>query len=59
MKRLLVLLFVLLGTLGSVSLAPVSADPPTSCAAVTCLPCPEGFRQLQQPNNCCRCVPDP
>lgn len=59
MKRLWILVLVLLGVLGAVSLPTVSADPPTSCAAVLCQPCPEGFRLLFKPNNCCRCVPIP
>ena len=59
MKRLFALVLVLLGVLGSVALSPVSADPPIDCALVRCLPCPEGFRLLFKPNNCCRCVPIP
>lgn len=60
MKRLVLACFVLLAAWGVISWTPpVSADPPTSCAAVLCLPCPEGFRLLLKPNNCCRCVPFP
>lgn len=58
MKRLILAGLVTLGAWGAVSLPPVQADPPTPCAAVLCLPCPEGFRLLLKPNNCCRCVPD-
>lgn len=58
MKRMILAGVVTLGVWGLVSLTPVQADPPTSCAVVLCQPCPEGFRQLQKPNNCCRCVPD-
>jgi hypothetical protein len=59
MKRLVLLALVLLGVCGTVSLTPVNADQPIGCAAVRCAPCPEGFRLLFQPNNCCRCVPIP
>ena len=59
MKRCLLAGLVLLGAWGLVSLPPASADPPIDCALVRCLPCPEGFRLLGQPNNCCRCVPIP
>lgn len=59
MKRLVLLVAVLVVALGAVSLSPVSADPPIDCALVRCLPCPEGFRLLLQPHNCCRCVPIP
>jgi hypothetical protein len=59
MKRCCLACLVLLGALGLVSLPPAaSADPPIDCALVRCLPCPEGFRLLFKPNNCCRCVPD-
>lgn len=58
MKRLILAGFVTLGALVGAAIPPAQADPPTSCAAVTCLPCPEGFRQLLQPPQCCRCVPD-
>ncbi|HEX7185732.1 MAG TPA: hypothetical protein VF756_28165 [Thermoanaerobaculia bacterium] len=56
MKRLLL---VALTAWGVVTLTPAQADPPTNCAAVLCQPCPEGFRLLLKPNNCCRCVPIP
>lgn len=59
MKRMILAGLVMLGALGVASLPPAQADPPTSCAAVTCLPCPEGYRLLLKPNNCCRCVPFP
>ncbi len=59
MRRLMLLGLVTLGAWGVSHVPPAQADPPTSCAAVLCQPCPEGFRQLQRPNNCCRCVPIP
>jgi hypothetical protein len=59
MKRMILAGLVTLGALGVVSLPPAQADPPVSCSAVLCLPCPEGFRLLLKPNNCCRCVPIP
>ena len=59
MKRLILAALVMFGALGVVSLTPASADPPTSCILVLCQPCPEGFRLLFKPNNCCRCVPIP
>jgi len=59
MRRLILAGLVMLGAWGLTSLPPANADPPIDCALVRCLPCPEGFRLLQQPNNCCRCVPDP
>lgn len=59
MKRLMLAGLVTLGAWGVASLPPAQADPPIDCAAVRCLPCPEGFRLLLKPNNCCRCVPIP
>jgi hypothetical protein len=60
MKRMMLAGLVLLGAWGIIaSTPPASADRPTSCAAVLCAPCPEGFRLLLKPNNCCRCVPFP
>ena len=59
MRRLILAGLVMLGAWGAVSLAPANADPPIDCALVRCLPCPEGFRLLFKPNNCCRCVPIP
>jgi hypothetical protein len=59
MRRLILAGLVTLGAWGLTSLPPVSADPPLDCALVRCLPCPEGFRLLLKPNNCCRCVPIP
>jgi hypothetical protein len=59
MKRLILAGAVTLGVWGLVSLPSVQAAPPTPCIAVLCQPCPEGFRLLFKPNNCCRCVPDP
>ena len=33
------------------------ADPPLdNCAAVLCLPCPDGYVAAPTPGNCCRCV---
>ena len=33
------------------------ADPPLdNCAAVLCLPCPDGYVAAPSPGNCCRCV---
>ena len=58
MKRLVLAGLVMLGAWGAVSLAPANAAP-IDCAVVRCAPCPEGFRLLFQPNNCCRCVPIP
>ena len=35
----------------------VRADPPLDhCAAVLCLPCPEGTVASPVPGNCCRCI---
>jgi hypothetical protein len=60
MRRLVLAGLVTLGAWGLISLPPsASADPPIDCALVRCLPCPEGFRLLFKPNNCCRCVPIP
>ena len=59
MRRLILAGLVTLGAWGLTSLPPASADPPIDCALVRCLPCPEGFRLLMKPNNCCRCVPIP
>jgi hypothetical protein len=59
MKRVILAALVTLGAWGVVSLPTVQADPPIDCALVRCLPCPEGFRLLLKPNNCCRCVPIP
>lgn len=59
MRRLILAGLVTLGAWGLTSLPPVDAAPPTDCALVRCLPCPEGFRLLLKPNNCCRCVPIP
>jgi hypothetical protein len=59
MRRLLLAGVVTLGAWAVTSLPPAAADPPVDCALVRCLPCPEGFRLLLKPNNCCRCVPDP
>ena len=43
---------------GSVQLATRAvADPPLdNCAAVLCLPCPEGYVAAPTPGNCCRCL---
>jgi hypothetical protein len=59
MKRLMLAVLVTLGLWGLASLPQLHADPPVDCALVRCAPCPEGFRLLLKPNNCCRCVPDP
>lgn len=60
MRRLILAGLVSLGAWGLTLLpSSVSADPPIDCALVRCLPCPEGFRLLMKPNNCCRCVPIP
>jgi len=59
MRRLVLAGLVTLGALGAVSIPPASAARPIDCALVRCLPCPEGFRLLFKPNNCCRCVPIP
>lgn len=59
MRKLMLLGLALLGTWAVSYVPPVQADPPVSCIVVLCQPCPEGFRLLQQPNNCCRCVPNP
>jgi hypothetical protein len=58
-RRLILAGLVTLGAWAVNALPPAEAAPPTSCAAVLCLPCPEGFRLLLKPNNCCRCVPFP
>ena len=44
--------------IGAVQLATQAvADPPLDkCAAVLCLPCPEGTVAAPTPGNCCRCV---
>ena len=59
MRRLMLAGLVTLGCWGLASLPAANADPPTDCAVVRCAPCPEGFRILFKPNNCCRCVPIP
>jgi hypothetical protein len=59
MKRLVLAAIVTLGSWFLSSLPPAQAAPPTSCDVVRCAPCPEGFRLLLKPNNCCKCVPDP
>lgn len=59
MERLILAALIALSAWGVVSLTPAQADPPIDCALVRCLPCPEGFRLLLKPNNCCRCVPIP
>jgi hypothetical protein len=59
MKRVILLALVVLGAWAATALPPAEAARPTSCAAVLCQPCPEGFRLLFKPNNCCRCVPIP
>jgi len=59
MKRLLLLGLVTLGAWATSALPPAEAARPVSCAVVLCQPCPEGFRLLFKPNNCCRCVPFP
>jgi hypothetical protein len=58
MRRTILALLVTVGAWALTAVPPVKADPPISCALVRCLPCPEGFRLLFKPNNCCRCVPD-
>jgi hypothetical protein len=59
MRRLVLAGLVTLGAWGLVSLPSVSVAQPIDCAVVRCAPCPEGFRLLFKPNNCCRCVPIP
>lgn len=59
MRKLILACLVTLGAWGVVALPPANADRPIDCALVRCLPCPEGFRLLLKPNNCCRCVPIP
>jgi hypothetical protein len=59
MRRLILAGLVALGCWGVASLPPAEAARPTSCDVVRCAPCPEGFRLLLKPNNCCRCVPIP
>ena len=48
----------LIALVGSVQLASDAlADPPLDhCAAVLCLPCPEGTVASPVPGNCCRCI---
>lgn len=58
MKRIVLASLVTLGAWAMVSLPPAAAAPPIDCALVRCAACPEGFRLLLKPNNCCRCVPD-
>jgi hypothetical protein len=58
MRRLTIAGLVALGCWGVASLPPADAAP-VSCDVVRCAPCPEGFRILFKPNNCCRCVPIP
>lgn len=36
--------------------APSAYAFPPQCAAVTCLPCPEGTVAAPRPNDCCRCI---
>ena len=37
--------------------ADAKADRPiTNCAAVLCVPCPDGYVLAPTPGNCCRCV---
>lgn len=59
MRRLILAALVTLGVWGLTSLPQLHAAPPIDCALVRCQSCPEGFRLLGKPNNCCRCVPDP
>lgn len=59
MRRWMLAGLVALGCWGLTSLPPANAAPPIDCALVRCAPCPEGFRLLFKPNNCCRCVPIP
>jgi hypothetical protein len=55
-KNLLLALLLLLGVAAALEVAPAQATPP-DCAAVLCLPCPEGTVAAPTPGNCCRCVP--
>ena len=57
MKRLILATALLAGTFGvaNFTVTEVNAQPP-SCAAVTCLVCPEGTVASPTPGNCCRCV---
>ena len=59
MRKLILAGLVTLFAWAAASLPPAEAARPTPCIATLCLPCPEGFRLLLKPNNCCRCVPDP
>lgn len=59
MRRLILAGLVTLGALALNAIPPAEAAPPTSCIVVLCQPCPEGYRLLFKPNNCCRCVPNP
>ena len=42
--------------LGTVQLATPALAIPPDCAAVLCLPCPEGTIAAPTKGNCCRCV---
>lgn len=42
--------------LGAVQFATPALAIPPQCAAVLCLPCPEGTIPAPTGNNCCRCV---
>lgn len=56
MKRLILAGLVCAAAFGATLSTPkVQADPP-NCAAVLCLPCPEGTVAAPTPGNCCRCV---
>jgi len=59
MRRLIFAGLVTLFAWAAASLPPAEAAKPASCDAARCLACPEGFRLLLKPGNCCRCVPNP
>ena len=42
--------------LGAVQFATPAVAFPPQCAAVTCLPCPEGTIAAPSANDCCRCI---
>lgn len=59
MKRLILAGLVALGMFTTIQLSAPQANAqagPPNCAAVLCLPCPEGTIAAPTPGNCCRCV---
>jgi hypothetical protein len=60
MKRLILAGITVLGAFGAIQLSAPQAQAQggdlSNCAAVLCLPCPEGTVAAPTPGNCCRCV---